>query len=499
VDFDTMLRPGDYYDAAFHTPEHPDGEIEIRSPADTSFVCAVHPYARVAQEAAIAAARRAWPAWRRLTTDQRADFLRRYQARLREHRSALATTISREVGKPLWEALTEVDAMIAKVDLTCGEGRRFTDPEALLDLPGEIRHRPLGVIGVIGPFNFPGHLPNGHIVPALLLGNCVVHKPSERTPSAAVWMARCFDEAGFPRGVVNVVQGPGEHGHQLATHPDVDGLMFTGSSAVGRRIVAAQQDRFDRLVALELGGKNASIALDDCDLERTARAVTFAAFVTAGQRCTATSRLIVSAGIASALIERIRELARGLEVGYPLDASQPVFMGPIITDAARQKLIAAQHAARSSGFQALLPGGELTLEREGFYVSPGLHVAPSAEAVVPAYTEAELFGPDLAVYIVNDFAAALSVANRGWSGLTASIFTASRERFEQAVDELRVGVLQWNRASAGASSRLPFGGIRDSGNHRAAGIHAGLACSYPLGLQLPAAKEAALAWPGFPA
>lgn len=496
MDFDTMLRPGDYFDAAFHTPEHPDGELEIRSPADTSSVCAVHPYARSALEAAIRAARGAWPAWRKLTTETRADLLRRYQARLREHRSAIALTIAREVGKPLWEALTEVDAMIAKVDLSVGEGRRFTETTTLPDLPGEIRHRPLGVVGVIGPFNFPGHLPNGHIVPALLLGNCVVHKPSERTPSTAVWMARCFDEAGFPGGVINVVQGPGEHGQVLATHPEIDGLMFTGSSAVGQRIVAAQ-NRLDRLVALELGGKNASIALDDCDVERTARSVTFAAYVTAGQRCTATSRLVVTAGVADALMDRIAELARGLEVGYPLDEGRPVFMGPVITDVARQRLIAAQHAARSSGFQALLPGGELESERPGFYVSPGLHVAPTPETLVPSYTEAELFGPDLAVYVVQDTDAALRVANRGWSGLTASIFTASRERFEQAVDELRVGVLQWNRASAGASSRLPFGGIRDSGNHRAAGIHAGLACSYPLGLQLPAAKDAALSWPGF--
>jgi succinylglutamic semialdehyde dehydrogenase len=397
----------------------------------------------------------------------------------------------------LWEALTEVDAMIAKVDLTLGEGRRFTDTTALPDLPGEIRHRPLGVVGVIGPFNFPGHLPNGQIVPALLLGNCVVHKPSERTPSAAVWMARCFDEAGFPPGVVNVVQGPGEHGQILASHPEIDGLMFTGSSAVGRRILAAQADRLDRLVALELGGKNASIALDDCDIERTARAVTFSAFVTAGQRCTATSRLVVTAAVAGPLIERIAQLARGLQVGYPLDAAHPVFMGPVITDAARQRLITAQRAAQSSGFQALLPGGELDAGRRGYYVSPGLHVAPSPVAVVPEYTEAELFGPDLAVYIVDDTEAALVIANRGWSGLTASVFTASRERFEQAVDAVRVGVLQWNRPSAGASSRLPFGGIRDSGNHRAAAIHAGLACSYPLGLQLPAAKEAALQWPGF--
>ena len=499
MELETLQRPGNYIAGAFRLPTQPDGELTVRSPADAADVCAVHPYANSALHAAVAAARSAWPAWRRLSFDARADHLRRFQARLRANHAALTQTIAREVGKPLWEAKTEVDAMIAKVDLTLGEGRRFTDDVQLPDLPGEIRHRPLGVVAVIGPFNFPGHLPNGHIVPALLLGNCVVHKPSEKTPSAGTWLARCMHEAGLPSGVFNLVQGRGELGALLSTHPDVDGLMFTGSSAVGRRILASQTDRIDRLIALELGGKNASIALDDCDVERTARAVAFSAYVTAGQRCTATSRLIATRGVAHALIERIAAIARQTRVGYPLDASgPPVFMGPVIDRASQARLLAAQRAARGGGFEAVLPGGELEVDgRPGPYVRPALHVAPSASAVVPGYTDIELFGPDLAVFEVDTPDDAFALANHGWSGLTASVFTASRERFEQALDVLRVGVLQWNRASAGASSRLPFGGIRDSGNHRPAGIFAGLACSYALGVQLPATNEASLSWPGF--
>lgn len=494
----TLDHPGNYYDAQFHVPEHPDGLLVIASPADAADCCAIHPYAVEALDAAVDSARTAWPSWRRQSTEQRAEFLRRYQARLRAHHAQLAQTIAREVGKPLWEAKSEVDAMIAKVDLSLGEARRFTDDTLLADLPGEIRHRPLGVVAVIGPFNFPGHLPNGHIVPALLLGNCVVHKPSEKTPSTATWIARCCDEAGLPAGVFNVVQGPGEYGALLSTHPDVDGLMFTGSSAVGRRILASQGARIDRLVALELGGKNAAIALDDCDIERTARAVAFSAYVTAGQRCTATSRLIATSQVFRPLVERIAELARELVVGTPF--APDVFMGPVIADSARQRLASAQTAACAHGFTPVVAGGSFELpSQRGHYVRPALHVAPNPEIHVPGYTDAELFAPDLAAYEVVDADHAFALANRSSSGLTASVFTASRAQLERAIDELRVGVLQWNRASAGASSRLPFGGIRDSGNHRPAGITAGLACSYPIGVQLPNAQDGGASWPGFPA
>jgi succinylglutamic semialdehyde dehydrogenase len=495
--FRSLDRPGDYVAGEFTAARASDGELRILSPADQRDQTALHPYARSSLMAAVAAARTAFPGWRRTPIEARAQALRRYQERLRAHAGSISELIGREVGKPLWEAKSEVDAMIGKVDIMLGEARGLTDDRKLEDLPGEIRYRPLGVIAVIGPFNFPGHLPNGQIVPALLLGNCVVHKPSEKTPSVATWMARCFDEAGFPPGVFNLVQGPGEFGAELSTHPDVDGLMFTGSPAVARRIVASQGERFDRLIALELGGKNASIALADCEVERTARAVAFSAFVSAGQRCTATSRLIASAEVADRLIARITEIARGLQIGYPL--GEPVFMGPMISEPARANVLHAQARARDHGFEAALPSQAVEVEqRVGHYLSPGVHVARDPEDSVSGYSDTELFGPDLAVYVARDAEHAVALANRSWSGLTAAVFTASREAFERAADELRVGVLHWNRATAGASSRLPFGGIHDSGNHRPAGLLAGLACCYPLSIQLPSASETAglPSWPG---
>jgi succinylglutamic semialdehyde dehydrogenase len=489
-------RPGDYLDGRFVQPAAADGELVIYSPADVAQHIATHGYCTVHVERAVAAARAALPAWRRLSAEARADVLRRYQARLRARREELALAIALEVGKPLWEARTEVDAMIAKVDLVLGEGARFTATQRLEDLPGEIRYRPLGVLAVIGPFNFPGHLPNGQIVPALALGNCVVHKPSERTPSVAIYIARCFDEAGSPPGVFNLVQGPGVVGQRLTSHPDIDGILFTGSVAVGQAIVRDNATRPDRLIALELGGKNAAIALDDCDLERTARAIAFAAFATAGQRCTSTSRLIVTPKIAAPLIERLGQIAAGLRVGHPLE--QDVFMGPMISEQAREALLAAQNRARTAGFAVAATGGATAVAgHEGFYVRPAIHCAPSPELVVPGYTDQELFGPDLAVCVAPDLEAAISLANATRFGLAASVFTASASAFERAADELRVGVVHWNRSSAGASGRLPFGGWKESGNHRPAGILAGTTCCAPQAVLLasPLGGELPI-WPG---
>jgi succinylglutamic semialdehyde dehydrogenase len=489
-------RPGDFIDGEFRNVGPADGELRVESPADTNDITAVYATCAAAPDAAVAAARSAFPSWRKLGIAGRSEFLRRYQQQLRTHREDVALVLAREVGKPLWEARTEVDAMIGKVDLTLGEGLRYTEDRALPDLPGEIRYRPHGVIAVIGPFNFPGHLPNGQFLPALALGNTVVHKPSERTPSAATWIARCFEAAGLPKGVFNVVQGSGAAGGALATHRDVDGVMFTGSVAVGRKLIASQAERLDRILALELGGKNPSIVLDDCALERTARSIAFSAYVTAGQRCSATSRVIVTRGIADALIARLTSIANRLRIGYPLD--EQVFLGPVISEESRARLLDALRSAERHGYRALVPGGAVEVPgHPGHYARPSLHLAQDARTAAPGFTDSELFAPALGIHVVQDLDEAVALANDTWSGLTAGVFTASAEAFERAADELRVGVLHWNRATAGASGRLPFGGIRDSGNHRPAGILAGTACAYPLAVTFPPAETEALpVWPG---
>lgn len=474
----------------------PDGVLEVRSPADQADVVGRHPWSLSQVDAAVDAARSAFPAWRRLGQAARAELLKKYQAQLKLHADELARCIAREVGKPLWEAKTEVGAMVSKVDLSLGEGAAFVKDHRLADLPGEIRHRPHGVTAVIGPFNFPGHLPNGQLVPALLTGNTVVFKPSDKGPGTAVLMAKCFAEAGFPAGVFNLVQGAVATAEALVTHAGVDAILFTGSVPVGQRIVAANAHRPGVLVALELGGKNASLVLDDCDLERTVRELAFSGFATAGQRCTATSRVVVTKGIAARLVERLASAARSVSVGHVFDDG--VFMGPVISEATRRRLLEAQEAAVRAGFEAVAPGGAVEVSgHQGFYVRPAVHVAPAGVTRLAGYTDTELFAPDLAVLVVDDLEQALQVANDTDFGLSAAVFTRSADAFERCVDELRVGVLHWNRSSAGASGRLPFGGIRASGNHRPAGILMGQSCTWPQALLLPALQEAPLpTWPG---
>jgi succinylglutamic semialdehyde dehydrogenase len=273
-------------------------------------------------------------------------------------------------------------------------------------------------------------------------------------------------------------------------------VLFTGSAHVGQQIVRDNAHRPHCLIALELGGKNASLAIDDCDLELTARAIAFSAFATAGQRCSCSSRLIVTRGVASALVARIAQIARGLRVGHPL--ADDVFMGPVISGASRERILAATADARAGGYDAVLEGGALEVPGyDGHYLSPSIHLAPSPLRPVAGYTDHELFGPDLAVYEADDLDAGIAAVNQSRFGLCAAVFTGSATAFEHASRRLRVGALAWNRPTAGASSRLPFGGIKQSGNHRAAGILAATSCSFPQAVMLEPAPGGSLpTWPG---
>jgi succinylglutamic semialdehyde dehydrogenase len=481
---------GDLLDGRFVVADRPDELLELRSPADLDDVIGRWPVQTAHAAEAVHAARRAFASWRRAPAESRAAHLRAYAKALGTHRDELCTAISRAIGKPLWESRTEVDAMIAKVDISLGTGLELVRTQAHPDLGGLVRYRPIGVAVVIGPFNFPGHLANGHIVPALATGNTVVFKPSERAPEVGEIMARCFVEAGFPAGVVQVVQGGAAMSKALLEQDDVDAVMFTGSTRTGSAILSQCARWPGRMVALELGGKNAAIVLADADLAYAAREIAFAAYVTAGQRCTATSRVIVERAAADALRAKLAVSARETRIGPP--DGDDVFLGPVIDDATRDRALRTT-AALADRYEAIVPARVPELSVRGHYLSPSLHaLRPGAEP--GALGCEELFAPVLTLEVVDSAEEAVARVNATRYGLAACVFTASRERFEALAPELDVGICNWNRGTVGSSSKLPFGGVKDSGNHRPAGLFSTYYCVDPVAeLRVEQPKLGALA------
>jgi succinylglutamic semialdehyde dehydrogenase len=484
---------GNYIDGRFVVPPAPEGVMRCASPADLDDLVGEFPISVQHAHEAVGAASVALRAWRRTPAAERAAVLRAFAERVKARRDELAVAIARSIGKPLWEARTEVDAVVAKVEITLGPGLDAISPR---DIPADkaaIRHRPVGVLVVLGPFNFPAHLPNGHFVPALATGNTVVFKPSERAPEVGEIIAECMHEAGVPAGVFNVVQGDARVASALVDDGRVDGVCFTGSTAVGQRILEASAKYPGRMIALELGGSNAAIVTADADVAHAAREIAFSAFVTAGQRCTATSRVYAEGAALEPLVAELERLARGLRVGYPGDPD--VFLGPIVDEAARARaLVRAGALDRTHGARVAPAALEVPGVR-GAYLTPGLFVARDQTI---SMTAEEFFAPLLLVQAVDDDDSAVAHANASPYGLAAGVFCATEERFERLAAELEVGICNWNRGTVGSSSRLPFGGVKASGNHRPAGLASTLYCVDAVAQIRWPTPPAPGAVPGFP-
>jgi succinylglutamic semialdehyde dehydrogenase len=430
---------------------------------------------------AVTAARRAFPAWADLSVADREGVLRRFARELESHRAELAQAISREVGKPPWEAQAEVGSMITKIDFAvAGHARRtaeFGQGNAVT------RFRPHGVCAVFGPFNFPGHLPNGHIVPALLAGNTVVFKPSEHAPLVAELTAAAWHRAGLPDGVLNLVQGGRETGAALAVHPGLDGLFFTGSARTGLWLAEHFARTPERILALELGGNNPLVVWSARDLAAAALIVVQSAYATAGQRCTCARRLIVPAGPAGeAVIDAVIARLGHVRTGAWTEKPEP-FLGPVVSAAAARAVLAAEAQLVSAGARPLVPLRHL--KPDTGLVAPGLIDVTS----VPSLPDEEVFGPLLQVQRVPDFDAALATANATRYGLAAGLVSDDAALYARFRRAARAGIVNWNQPLTGASGAAPFGGIGRSGNHRPSGLFAADYCSYPVaGIEVPELK-----------
>ncbi|PST68822.1 succinylglutamate-semialdehyde dehydrogenase [Shewanella algae] len=445
-------------------------------------------------DAAVAAAREAQFDWFMLGFDGRLQVIEAYRDQLEAHKAEIADTIAQETGKPLWETATEAGAMIGKIGLSVAAYHKRTG-ETENELPAGravLRHKPHGVVAVFGPYNFPGHLPNGHIVPALLAGNTVVFKPSELTPKVAELMLKLWEKAGLPAGVINLVQGEVETGKALASHPQLDGLFFTGSSRTGHLLHQQYAGHPGKILALEMGGNNPLIVKGISDIKAAVHEIIQSAYISSGQRCTCARRLYIEKGEqGDALIAALVAAVKAIAVG-PWNAEPQPFMGSMISEAAAKGMVAAQRNLQNLGGVSLV---ELThIESGTGLVSPGL-IDVTEVIELP---DEEYFGPLLQLVRYSSFDQAISLANDTRYGLSAGLLADSREDYDYFLARIRAGIVNWNKQITGASGAAPFGGVGASGNHRASAFYAADYCAYPVasmeadGLSLPQALSPGL-------
>ena len=427
-------------------------------------------------EQACQSARAAFAAWARRPLAERLEIIQRFATLLEQNKQQLATVISRETSKPLWETLTEVQAMMGKVAISIRAYHERTGESLteMADGAASLRHRPHGVLAVFGPYNFPGHLPNGHIVPALIAGNTVVFKPSELTPWTAEETVKLWQAAGLPDGVLNLVQGGRSTGEALAQSSEIDGLLFTGSANTGYHLHQQLAGAPEKILALEMGGNNALIIDEITDIDAVVNLTIQSAFVSAGQRCTCARRLIIKNGTeGDAFIQRLVEVTRDLVVGQ-WDAQPQPFMGGVISLNAAQQILQAQQRLIDLGATPLLsvtqPDANSSLLSAGILEVTGVSNVP----------DEEYFGPLSCIYRYDNFDEALKIANATRFGLSVGLVSPDRDLFERLLIEARAGIVNWNKPLTGASSAAPFGGVGASGNHRASAFYAADYCAWPM-------------------
>ncbi|MCE2841315.1 MAG: succinylglutamate-semialdehyde dehydrogenase [Novosphingobium sp.] len=421
-------------------------------------------------------ARRAWPAWAAQPLSTRMELVRRFANEVRKDSDKLATMIARETGKPLWEARTELESVINKVEISIRAYAERTSQRKLdnaMQGTAALRHKPHGVMAVLGPYNFPAHLPNGHIVPALIAGNAIVFKPSEKTPATAELLVQCFHRAGISAAVVQLLIGGPAEGQALVAHDGIDGVLFTGSAHTGIAINRKLATRPDKILALEMGGNNPIVVWDTPKITDAAAIVVQSAFTSAGQRCTAARRLIIKTSMYEPLMAEVKRLADRIIFGAPFDEPSP-FMGPVIDNQAADGLTESFLYLLSHGGRAIK---HLIRPRDDL---PFLSPAIIDVSGVKDKPDVELFGPLLQVSQASDLDEAIAEANNTRFGLSASLIGGTPQEYNRFWANVRAGVINWNRPTNGASSAAPFGGVGLSGNHRPSAYYAADYCAYPV-------------------
>lgn len=438
---------------------------------------------------AMAAARLAFPGWSRRPVEERIAIVRAFAKEVEKRGDEIARTISREMGKVAWDAKGEVQAMVGKIEISIraqAERAGQREEKAAFGVM-TLSHHAHGVLAVFGPFNFPGHLPNGHIVPALLAGNCVLFKPSEMTPGVAALMAEAWEAAGLPAGVLALLQGGRDTGAALLDSHGLNGVLFTGSAHTGALIHKKFAGRPDVILALELGGNNPLIVWPPVDAKAAANLIVHSAFATSGQRCSCARRLIVPQGAAGdAIIDALAALTPQIAVG-PATQTPEAFLGPLVNAHSAERAVKFEQGLIALGGKAIV-----AVKRDGAFVHPAII---DVTGLTPP--DEELFGPVLQVYRAPDFDHALDLANATRFGLAGGLISDDAALWARVKNEMRVGILNWNRPTTGASGAMPFGGPGLSGSLRPSAYYAADYVAFPVATQL-AEKAAPIAAPGLP-
>jgi succinylglutamic semialdehyde dehydrogenase len=427
---------------------------------------------------AFKAAQDALTVWMHTEFTEKINILQRFAAIVQRNSTSLAQLISLETGKPLWESLTEVKAVISKIDLSI---QAYKDRSWPKEIPGPdaksfLRYKPHGIVVVLGVFNFPAHISNGHIIPALLAGNTVIYKPSEHTPAVAEFIMQCWHDSGIPPGIINCLQGDASCAQALL-QKNIQGVYFTGSYTTGLKIHQQFSSRPEVILALEMGGNNPLVIGEITDIKAAVYQALLSTYITAGQRCTCARRIILpQSTVGKQFLQQFIQASQSLRVGPPTERPE-VFIGPVISNAQALNALNAQ--------EALITQGGITLQKMRLLKENTGLLKPGIVDMTPVITptDEEIFAPFVQIYFYKEFCEALELANQTKYGLSAGLLSDSRGEYERFYQSTRAGLINWNRPTTGASSALPFGGVGHSGNHRPSAYFAADYCAYPIASQ----------------
>lgn len=500
--FPPIESKGNFINGAFRKIASPKNKIEVQSPANFNDQVGVFAFSLESVGEAVQAAESAFASWAGFPEGERLKVIRSLGNVLSERKEAFAVLIAREVGKPLWECRQEMSDAIKRCQSEPAEMGWLWRKEQIIDGKQTllVDYRARGVVAVLAPFNLPVDTSLSYALPALFLGNTVVFKPSKQTPAIAQLLSEAFAQAGFPPGAFNMIQGDKEIARRLALHSGVDVVLFTGPHELGEQMKRDVVDPVDKTLVMELGGKNVAVVCGDADLAHARRAILEGAYITSGQRSTATSRLILQRSIAPEFLEKLHDSAKKLVIGNPFDEAEIPFMGSLIHPVSVERYLKFQGIATREGAECVMRGKSLeNASTLGHYVTPSIYLVKdlSVEKICKSiFQQTEIFGPSLAVYIVDDQAEAVRVANALNYGLTASVFTRDRQCFNFFWKHLQFGNLHWNLPTTHQDIRLPFGGLGKSGNGLFTGFQLAASLVCPVGGVLEEKPNKLMALPG---